>query len=183
MSADRRWVSIAACGMREDGNYHIEVVARRIGSEWAIDWFKARAVQPMTLAFQVRGAPVSGLAEQICTIKGIERAGIEGNDLTTGWGRFYDAIAASAPVKEGEPNRGGVRIFHLSQPVLDAPGKTCQMRNIGAGILLPDRVKSPDDIAPLMACFVAFAELTKIEKTESKIYESAYQNGAELTFI
>ena len=183
MSADRRWVSIAACGFREDGNYHIEVVARRIGSEWAIDWFKARAVQPMTLAFQTRGAPVSGLAEQICTIKNIERAGIEGPDLTAGWGRFYDAISANAPVKEGEPRRGGARIFHLSQPVLDAPGKTCQLRNIGGGIELPDRVKSPDDIAPLMACFVAFAELTKIEKKETKIYESAYQNGAELTFI
>lgn len=180
MSADRRWVSIAACGLREDGNYHIEVVARRVGSEWAIDWFKARVInQPMTLAFQTRGAPVSGLAEQICTIKGIIRAGIEGTDLTSGWGRFYDAISASAPNSEGR----GVKIFHLQQPVLDMPGKTCQMRNIGGGIELPDRVKSPDDISPLMACFVAFAELTKIDKKETKIYESAYQNGAELTFI
>ena len=184
MSQDRRWVSIGVCGLREDGNYHIEVAARRVGSEWAIDWFRARALaNPMSLAFQSRGAPVSGLAEQICTLPGITRLAIEGPELTTGWGRFYDAIAASAPVQPGETARGGVRIYHLPQPVLDAPGKTCQMRNIGGGIELPDRVKSPDDIAPLMACFAAFAALTKINKQDSKIYESAYANGGSLLLI
>ena len=184
MSQDRRWVSIGVCGLREDGNYHIEVAARRVGSEWAVDWFRARALrEPMALAFQSRGAPVSGLAEQICALHGVKRLAIEGPDLTTGWGRFYDAIAASAPTVPGETARGGVRIFHLPQPVLDTPGKTCQMRNIGGGILLPDRVKSPDDISPLMACFAAFAALTEIKKKESKIYESAYANGGELLMV
>lgn len=184
MSQDRRWVSIGACGLREDGNYHIEVVARRVGSEWAVDWFRARAFRaPMPLAFQSRGAPVAGLAEQICTLHGVERQAIEGADLTTGWGRFYDAIAASAPTVPGETARGGVKIYHLPQPVLDMPGKTCQLRNIGGGVELPDRVKSPDDISPLMACFTAFAALTKINKNESKIYQSAYANGGELLLI
>lgn len=185
MSQDRRWTSIGVCGLREDGNYHIEVVARRVGSEWALDWFRARALQqPMRLAFQSRGAPVAGLAEQICTLHGVERVAIEGPELTAGWGRFYDAIAASAPVIPGETPRGGVKIYHLPQPVLDTPGKTCQLRNIGAGVMLPDRVKSPDDIAPLMACFAAFAALTSIQKKETKIYESAYaQAGHDLVFI
>lgn len=185
MSQDRRWVTIGVCGLREDGNYHIEVAARRVGSEWALDWFRERAVrQPMKLAFQSRGAPVAGLAEQICTLDGVERCAIEGGELTAGWGRFYDGIAASAPPKAGETARGGVRIYHLPQPVLDAPGKTCQMRNIGGGIELPDRVKSPDDIAPLMACFAAFAALTKINKQDSKIYESAYaKNGGSLLLL
>lgn len=58
-----------------------------------------------------------------------------------------------------------------------------QLRNIGGGLELPDRVKSPDDIAPLFACFVAFAAATKIETKETKIYESAYAQGAELIFI
>ena len=50
LSQDRRWTSIAACGMREDGNYHIEVVARRVGTEWAIDWFRERCRRrPMKL--------------------------------------------------------------------------------------------------------------------------------------
>lgn len=185
MSQDRRWTTIGVCGLREDGNYHIEVAARRVGSEWAIDWFRARAMkQPMKLAFQSRGAPVAGLAEQICTLHGVERCAVEGPDLTAGWGRFYDGIAASAPLVPGETPRGGARIYHLPQPILDTPGKTCQLRNIGGGIELPDRVKSPDDIAPLMACFAAFAAFTKINKEKSKIFESAYaKNGGSLFFV
>ena len=89
------------CGRRADGSWHIEVVARRVGTEWAIDWFRQRVMRGrMKLAFQSRGAPVSGLAEQICTIQGIERIAIEGAELSNGWGRFYDGIAASAPATE-----------------------------------------------------------------------------------
>ena len=181
LSHDRRWTSIAACGMREDGNYHIEVVARRVGTEWAVDWFRTRARrQPMKLAFQSRGAPVSGLAEQICTLDGVERCAVEGKNLTAGWGRFWDGIAASNPNEK----MGGVRIFHLPQPVLDTPGKTCQTRNLGGGAEVPDRVKSPDDPAPLIACYVAYTALTVVETTKaSKIYESAYASGAGLVMI
>lgn len=183
MSNDRRWTSIGVCGLREDGQWHIEVIARRIGTEWAIDWFRARAVrQNMKLAFQGRGAPVSGLAEQICTINGVERISVEGSDLPTGWGRFWDGIAASAPVMPGETPRGGARIYHLPQPVLDAPAKTMQTRQLGGGAEVPDRMKSPDDIAPLFACIMAFTAATLVTKKETKIYESAYANGATLMF-
>jgi len=172
LSQDRRWCSIGVCGLREDGNYHIEVVARRVGTEWALDWFRARALRgKMRLAFQSRGAPVSGLAEQICTLKGVERCAIEGADLTNGWTRFWDAVAASAP---SDTERGGVKVFHLDQPVMDTPAATMQLRNIGGGVELPDRVKSPDDIAPLYACIMAFAAATKVQTETSKIYQSAY---------
>ena len=134
----------------------------------------------MKLAFQERGAPVSGLGEQICTIDGIERMSQGGSDLTAGWNRFWDAVAACAP--EDTP-RGGVKVFHLPQPILDTPGRTCQMRNLGGGVMLPDRNKSPDDIAPLMACAMAFAAATQISKKEKKIYESVYASGVGMTFI
>ena len=174
LSADRRWVSVAVCGKREDGNYHIEVVARRVGTAWVEDWFRSRAYKhPMNLSFQSRGAPVTGLAEQICTIKGVNRIPIEGGDLTAGWGRFFDAITGSS----------GTRIYHLQQPVLDLPAKTMQLRSIGGGIELPDRAKSPDDIAPLFACFAAFAAATKIQKEEKKVYASAYAQGAQICFV
>ena len=181
LSDNRQWTTIAACGMRDDGDYHIEVVARRVGTEWAIEWFRQRAYkQPMKLAFQSRGAPVTGLAEQICTLPGIERIPIEGKDLTNGWGRFWDGIAASDP----NGNRGGYRIFHLPQPVLDMPGKTCQLKNLGGGLEVPDRRKSPDDPAPLIACYVAFTAATAVDKQEKKkIYESAYAGGAGLALI
>lgn len=180
LSQDRRWTSIGACGLREDGNWHIELVARRIGTEWAVDWFRERAYKhPMKLAFQSRGAPVAGLAEQICTLPGVERCAVEGPDLTNGWNRFYDAVCA------GMPDRGGgARIYHLPQPLIDTASKTMQLRQMGGGIELPDRVKSPDDIAPLFACIMAFAAATKPEQASGKkIYESAYSEGASLVFI
>lgn len=182
MSQDRKYTVIAVCGMREDGNYHVEVIDRRIGSEWAIDWFRQRVNKygGMKLAFQERGAPVSGLAEQICTIDGIERMAEGGPELTAGWNRFWDAVAACAP--EDTP-RGGVKVFHLPQPVLDTPGRTCQMRNLGGGVMLPDRNKSPDDIGPLMACAMAFAAATQVTKKEKKVHESVYATGAGLMFV
>ena len=171
MSLDRKWVSIGVCGLREDGNYHIELVARRIGTDWAIDWFRERAVKgKMNLAFQGRGAPVCFLAEQICTIDGITRMAIEGTDLSDGWGRFYDGIANN-------------KIYHLEQPLMDAAAKTMQMRNLGGGIELPDRKKSPNDIAPLYCCIMAHSACTRMSVGSKKVYDSSYANGGELIFV
>ena len=180
MSHDRNWVSIAACGFREDGNVHIEVIARRSGIGWVEDWFRARALRGnMKLAFQGRGAPVTGTAELLCAIPGVERYAIEGSALTSSWGRFWDGIAAC-----GDPARGGLKIYHLPQPVLDLPAKTMQMRNLGGGVELPDRIKSPDEISALYACFVAFAAATRIEDNrQPKIYESAYASGSSVAFV
>lgn len=177
LSQDRRWTSIGVCGKRNDGNWHIEVVARRIGTEWALDWFRERSLKGrMRLAFQSRGAPVSGLAEQICTIPGVERVAMEGADLSNGWGRFFDGVCANLPDREG------VKVYHLPQPVMDTPGKTMQLKQMGGGVKLPDRIKSPDDIAPLFACVMAFSAASK-PTAAGKIYESAYESGSSLTFI
>ena len=181
MSQDRKYTVIAVCGLRDDGNYHVEIVERRNGTEWAIDWFKARAPKyaPMRLSFQERGAPVSSLAEQICTIEGVERMAQGGPDLSAAWNRFYDAVAACSP----DSKQSGVKLYHLPQPVLDTPARTCQLRNLGGGIMLPDRVKSPDDISPLMAVAMAYAGATMITKKEKKIYQSVYASGESLLFI
>ena len=181
LSQNRRWTCIAVAGLREDGNMHIEVVARQIGTEWAVNWFKERqGKQKMNLAFQGRGCPVVGLAEQICTMPNINRMPIEGPELMAGWGRFWDSVAANDP----SSNRGGMKTFHLAQPILDAPAKTMQLRNLGGGVQLPDRVKSPDDASPMIACFVAFSAATQmIKEPTKKIYESSYAKGNELVFV
>ena len=180
LSNDRRWTSIGVCGLRDDGNWHVEVVARAVGTEWAVDWFRVRAMKgKMRLAFQGRGAPVTGLAEQICTLQNVERCAIEGSDLASGWGRFWDGVAASDPALP----RGGARIYHLAQPVLDTPAKTMQVREMGGGVALPDRRKSPDDIAPLFACIMAYTAATRVEKESNKIYDSSYaREGYGLVF-
>lgn len=175
MSSDRRSVSIAACGLREDGNYHIELITKRNGTQWAIDWFRERAVKgQMKLAFQGRGAPVCGLAEEICTLDGVERCAIEGPALSDGWAKFYDSIALE----------DGVKTYHLSQPALDHCAKIMQLKNFGNGTSLPDRVKSPDDISPLFACIMAFSAATQLKQTEQKkVYQSAYSDSYTLAFI
>jgi hypothetical protein len=103
---------------------------------------------------------------------------IEGTELSASWGRFWDAVAANEP----ESMRGGMKIFHLFQPVLDAPAKTMQLRSLGGGVELPDRIKSPDDPSPMIACFVAFAAATQTRRQEKKIYESSYAQGGTLMF-
>lgn len=185
MGNDRHSVSISVCGLREDGNYHIECIAKRNGLDWAIDWFRVRALRgPMKLAYQGRGAPITGLAEQICTLTGVIRIPIEGPDLTNGWTRFWDSVAAGEPVIEGEQERGGVKTYHLDQPVLNVPAKTMQLKNMGNGLSLPDRGKSPDDISPLFAAAMAFSAATKIEVAkEKKIYQSAYNEDYTIAFI
>ena len=120
---------------------------------------------------------MSGLAEQICTIQGIDRINIEGPDLSNGWGRFYDGVCANLPDREG------AKIIHLKQPVMDKPAQTMQLKQMGGGISLPDRNKSPDDIAPLFACVMAFSAASKPAADGKKIYESVYENGASLAFI
>ena len=181
MSQNRKWTVISVCGMREDGNYHVEIVERRLGTEWAIDWFRQRIPKyngEMKLAYQGRGAPVSGLAEQICTLKGITRFAQEGPELSAGWNRFFDAVSRCAP----DNHSTGVKVYHLPQPALDTPGRTCQLRSLGGGIMLPDRMKSPDDISPLMAVAMSYAAATQINK-QTKIYESAYAHGAGPAFV
>lgn len=185
MSADRTTVSISVCGLRDDGNYHIECIANRRGLDWAIDWFRVRALKaPMKVAFQGRGAPICGLAEQICTLEGVIRIPIEGPDLTNGWTRFWDSIAAGEPVIEGEQERGGVKTYHLDQPVLNIAAKTMQLKNMGNGLSLPDRSKSPDDISPLFAAAMAFAAATKVDTPkEKKVYQSAYSEDYTISFV
>lgn len=185
MSADRSLVSISVCGLREDGNYHIESIAKRNGTEWAIDWIRSRALQnPIKLAFQGRGAPITGLAEQICVMEGVTRMAIEGPDLTSGWNKFWDSIAVAKPVEEGEVAVGGIKTYHLDQPILDTPAKTMQVKNLGGGLTLPDRGKSPDDISALFAAIMAFSAATRIENiSEKKIFRSVYNDDYTVKFI
>lgn len=178
LSRDREMLSIAVCGLRDDGNAHVEVIARRSGTDWA-DGYVTRLAsrQKVRLAFQSRGAPVSDLGEQLCAIDGVERYAIEGSDLTGGFGRFYDAVASLSP----ENPRGGMHVYHVEQPVLDECAATAQLKNMGAGTMVIDRLKSPHDVAPLQACVCAYSAMTM--KSKEKVYESSYANDVKLAFI
>lgn len=192
MSSDRRYINLSACGMREDGNWQIEHITKFYNAQLAIDWFRERAVKGnMNLAFQSRGAPISGLAEEICTIAGVTRFAIEGQNLTDGWNRFYDGIAAGQPkderykdddYKKQQIDSNEVKIFHLAQDMLDRNAKIMQVKNFGNGTSLPDRVKSPDDISPLFSCIMAFSAATQIDKKDKK-RECTYTEDYTFDFI
>lgn len=178
LSRDREMLSIAVCGLREDGNAHIEVIARRAGTDWVHEYMKRLASRGLVrLAFQGRGAPVTDLGEQLCAMDGMERFSIEGSELTGGFGRFYDAVASLCPANP----RGGMHVYHIEQPLLDECAATAQLKNMGAGTMVIDRVKSPHDVAPLQACVCAFTAMTM--KRKEKVYESSYANDAPLVFI
>lgn len=164
---ERRKTTIAACGKNEDGLYHIEVVARRPGTSWARDWLSTRA--PLKVAMQGRGAPVSTEIETLETIEGVTVVKCEGSDLGAWAGRFYDAVAASAPDTDSD----AAPLVHITQPVLDKCAMTAQKKRIGDGAFIWDRRASRDDISPLVACSMAYGAATAQPKA-SNIHESAY---------
>ena len=173
VSVKRDYSAIAVCGIREDGNYHIEVAEYRAGTAWAVDWFKSRAnvENPIKLCFQGRGAPASGIGDDLGLVDGIEAVRIEGGLLTSGFAKFYDAICRMSPSAEA---KSGIKVYHLGQPILEPVAKTAQIRNIGGDSFVLDRRRSPIDISPLMACTLAFSGATAIEKEDTKIHKSSY---------
>ena len=77
VSADREHSAIAVCGSRMDGKLHGEVVAYQQGIGWLVDWFRDRVgrpdwPEPIRVALQGRGAPVSAVSELLGAIDGVD---------------------------------------------------------------------------------------------------------------
>lgn len=177
VSDDRARASIAVCGMRPDRSYHVELVAYRNGVGWLQKWFAQRAEQyrGMKVALQSKGAPVSGMAEIIAAVDGVEIIPCQGADVAGWCGRFWDAVASLDPSKQGEV----VPIYHLPQPALDLAANVASTRPLGDGAWAWDRRKSLEDISPLVACTMAFGAATGIKKER----RSAYADGADLLIL
>lgn len=177
VSDDRARASIAVCGMRPDRSYHVELVAYRNGVGWLQGWFAQRAEQyrGMKVALQSKGAPVSGMAEIIAAVDGVEIIPCQGADVAGWCGRFWDAVASLDPSKQGEV----VPIYHLPQPALDLAANVASTRPLGDGAWAWDRRKSLEDISPLVACTMAFGAATGIKKER----RSAYADGADLLIL
>lgn len=182
-SFDRKYTAIAACGMRSDGEWHVEVVAYRPGIDWAIDWIRERHTdeQPISVAWQGNGATISSVGDRFKSIPNLDYFEAKGGDLTAFHGRFYDSVITLMDDAEIE----AVPVHHLPQPALDIAAKVAQKRSVGDGSWLFDRKSSPQDISPLMACVMAYGMATS-EATYKppKIAPSAYNEpGHDLLFI
>lgn len=182
VSADRTWTSVAVCGRRADGRLHIEVAARRNGLGWVVGWLSERAERahaegvPFRFAYQKRGAPVSSIADLLSGIEHADPHEVEGRDLASWCGRLWDGVAACLPDSESD----AVPVMHLPQPVLDVAAKVAATKPLGDSAWVFDRSKSPEDVAPLMACAMAMGLLMSPEEKQPA---SAYSEERGVMFI
>lgn len=182
VSADRTRTAVAVCGKRRDGLLHGEVIAYRDGMGWLVDWLRERVdspgwPRPLTIALQGRGAPVSAISELLQAIDGVDVVEVVGRDLGAYSGRLWDAVAASAP----ETKSDAKRIMHRPQPVLDLAANIAVTRPVGDGAWAWDRVKSREDISPLVALTMAHGLETRAPVTDTKLKPSAYADHGVLT--
>lgn len=182
LSADRTTTSIAACAIRADGRWHVEVVARDLGTDWALRWFADRAdpLKPLDVAWQKNGAPISALGDQLKAIPGLIPHELAGAALAQGFDRFWAGIAACDP----NTHQDATRIMHRPQPVLDEAARIVAIKTKGDGGRLMDRKASPGDVSPLVACVMAHAvATTPVEEEPPKVAPSAYADGHDLLVI
>lgn len=159
VSADRTTAYIAAAGPREDGLWHVEVLAARAGTDWVKAWFKERATAetPMRVAVQARGAPATALIPDLDGLEHVDVVEWGGVDLGNGTAWLYDQVKKSRPAdldKHG-PDDVGAGLRHLPQPVLDVAAAQAIPKILSDGGMAWDRVRSPVDIAPLVAVTAA----------------------------
>jgi hypothetical protein len=151
-SWDRSTTYIALASTRSDGLAHIEVIARRAGTDWVASWLtdpeRSPEVRAAQVAIQARGAPASSLLPELAEAK-VRVKEWAGSALGVGTGEFYDRVRAA--IGEGSSS---AELRHLDQPVLNLAAATAATRPAGDAWLW-DRRKSPTDAAPLIAATAA----------------------------
>lgn len=174
---DRKHSAIAVCGPRADGDWHVEVVAYQSGVEWLADWLRdvADPLNPVPVALQAKGAPVSSMAGVIAAIEGIDVFEVAGADVAGFAARFYDSVAALDPERKDGEGSDATPVRHRPQAALDMAATVAKTRLMGDSAWAFDRRRSPVDISPLVACANAFGLATRVPDTpKKKRYESVY---------
>jgi phage terminase large subunit-like protein len=174
VSADRLHASIAVCGKRSDGEWHVELAAYRGGTGWLVTWIQDAAPNyggGMRIAMQSRGAPIASLMDVIAAIDGVTIVECAGKDVA-GWaGRMWDAVAACSEDVDSD----ATPVRHRTQPALDLAANIAATRPMGDGAWAWDRNKSLEDISPLVAATMALGAATQAEVDNPTRYESVYE--------
>lgn len=155
-SWDRSTTWIAAAGFRADGMPHVEVVASHYGTDWVVPWLRERQdrYDPLAIALQGTGAPVSSLTEPLVEAFGDLVLNLGGQDLARASGAFYDSVV-NGP------------LAHIGQPPLDDSIQHAVARPAGDAWLW-DRKHSQVDIAPIVAVTEALHALLTVKKKPKK---------------
>lgn len=179
VSSDRLHASIAVCGQRADGAWHIELAEYRTGSGWIVKWLQTAAPNyqaGIKIALQSKGAPIASLMDVIAAIEGVEVIECCGKDVAGWCGRLYDAVSACD--KDSETD--AVPVYHITQPALDLAANIAVTRPMGDGAWAWDRNKSMEDISPLVAVTMAFGAATQTVTSKQKLYDSIYEERGVL---
>lgn len=148
VSWDRAHAYVALASTRDDGLYHVEVIARRAGTEWVVPWLtdpqRSDEVRNAPIAIQAKGAPASSLVKELREAK-LRVVEWGGSGLGAGTGTFYDRVRAA--VGDGQQN---IQLRHRDQPLLNLAAATATTRPVGDAWLW-DRRRSATDVAPLIA--------------------------------
>jgi len=169
VSHDRSMSYISVAGYRDDGDFHVEVIAQRAGTAWVTEWFEEKeSRRKWPVALQWRGAPVSSLKKALAEVDELVLLEWEGSELGSATGAFYDAVRCET---EGEPPVR--RVWHRPQPVLDVAAGTAVIKPLGESYVW-SRAKSPADAAPLVAATGALWALTQPVEEE---FRSAYEDS------
>jgi hypothetical protein len=162
VSQDRAWSTIAVASVREDGRVHLEVVARRPGTDWVVPALQklTRIWKPVAVAVASAGSPAASLIDDLIAA-GIDApkdkehpergdlAVMRTGDIVEACGQLADAINQSTAV-------------HLDQVPLTAAVNGARTRRVGDAWVL-DRTASLVDVSPLCAVtFARWALLTRL---------------------
>mgnify|MGYP006992076156 CR=1 FL=1 len=178
ISADRTHASIAVCGKRKDGAWHVELVEYRPGTGWLASWFQNTAPNypTMKVALQSKGAPIASMMDVIEAIEGIQIIECSGSNVAGWCGRMYDAVASCSEASGID----AVPVYHVTQPALDLAANIAATRPMGDGAWAWDRNKSMEDISPLVAATMALGAATQVDIEKPKVYESIYNTRGVL---
>jgi len=142
VSWDRSFAYVAVAAARDDGLIHAELIHRCDPSDVvAFLRDECAAFNPVGVALQSSGAPVSSLLEDLKRELGEDvLVQMSGSDMAKAFGATYDLVKT-----------GGVRVKPDEENTIDRALRVAVSRALSDGGTLLDRKKSRGDIAPLVA--------------------------------
>jgi hypothetical protein len=157
ISPDRRQSSIAACGRREDGLLHLEIIENRPGTGWLVDRVREIADNWRPCAIAVDpGGPAGSIVPLLAEV-GLKITELGARDLGQACGGLHDDVVEST-------------VRHMGQFELDSAVAVARSRPLGDAWRWSR--KGDHDISPLYAATVArFAFLTA-EQNPDSVYET-----------
>lgn len=143
--------TIATASRRADGNIHIEVVDRRVGTDWVPARLEELKRKWKPAAMVYTGASQS--TEVVAKSPKLKRmtTGLDHRTYMQACGAFYEAL-------------GRAQVRHTGQEELDDAVQACRRSKGGSELWYWTRDDRAEDISPLVACTLAFHGLTEKDK-------------------